>query len=588
MEDVMDKKVDSITLEIIHHRLESIANEMEDALLKSAFSPIVKEMRDGTAAIFDAKARTVSQAMAIPVHLGCLMFSVPAIIKHFPIQEAKEGDIYIHNDPYDGGTHLPDVTMVEPVIYKGEVVALTVSMVHHADIGGISPGVSTAATSLYQEGLCLPPVKLYDSGKPVEAIWDIIRKNVRVPDIVFGDLGAQIASVKVGKVRFLKLFDDYGKELVLSAMDQLLDYSENLTRNGLENIPDGTYSFVDYLDNDGVELDKTVRIEVAVTIKGSEFIADFSGSNPQTKGPFNCTSASVYACLTYVLKIITGGVTIPTNAGCFRSISYILPEGSIVNPIHPAPTGSRTTTMQAIASTLLGALVKAAPQYINACSGAYGPLIYFGGKDPLNNKDYITNEISMVGLGARPSKDGVDVISPDMVNLLSIPVEAFEMDYPFRVLEFKLHEDSGGAGEYRGGLGLQKSFRLLRGSCSATFRGERFYVPAWGLFGGLPGRVGKGFIIRKNGERVNIPSKSDYFLEEGDELGFTSSGGGGYGNPLKRKPEFVLRDVLDGRVSIKAAANDYGVIINEELMTIELEKTIELRKEKDEKRGFLA
>jgi N-methylhydantoinase B len=368
-------------------------------------------------------------------------------------------------------------------------------------------------------------------------------------------------------------------------MQQLLDHSEALTRRALERIPDGTYSFVDYIDNDGVDLNKPVKFQVTVTIKGSDFIADFSGSNPQTKGPFNCTPASVYACLTYALKIITGGVAIPTNEGCFRPISYVLPEKSVVNPIHPAPTGSRSTTMQALASTLLGALVKAAPEYINACSGAYGPLIYFGGNDPLLNKEYLTNEISMVGLGARPSKDGIDVISPDMVNLLSIPVEAFEMTSPFRVLELKLHEDSGGAGEYRGGLGLKKSFRLLRGNCSATFRGERWYIPAWGLFGGLPGRVGKGCIIRKNGDVVDIPSKGDYILNEGDEISFVSSGGGGYGDPLKRKPELVLRDVLDGRVSIKTAADDYGVVIDEKLMTINLEKTVELRQDKAAIRG---
>ena len=244
----------------------------------------------------------------------------------------------------------------------------------------------------------------------------------------------------------------------------------------------------------------------------------------------------------------------------------------------------RSTTLQAMATTLMGALVKVVPDRLNASSGAYGPFIYFGGTDPLTGREYITNEIAMVGLGARPTKDGIDVISPDMVNLLDIPIEALELTSPYMVLENELYEGSGGAGEYRGGLGLKKAFKLMRGSGSATFRGERFYVSAWGLFGGLPGGLGKGYVIR-NGEKEDIPSKRDYDLNEGDEIHFVSSGGGGFGDPLKRKPEFVLQDVLDGRVSLDQAVNDYGVVIDEESMSINQEKTTKLREEKARLRG---
>lgn len=582
-----DDKVDPVTLEVIHHRLESIANEMEDALLKSAFSPIVKEMRDGSSAIFDAEGRTLAQAVGLPGHLGMLMGTVPAVLKHFPVEQAQEGDAYLHNDPYDGGTHLPDITMVYPVMYRGEVVALAVSMVHHADTGAITPGVPTSSRNRYQEGLTLPAVKFYDAGKPVKAIHDIIRRNVRVSDMVMGDLEAQVAGGKVGAARLRELFDEYGKEQMLAAMEQLLDHSEALMRHALEQIPDGTYSFVEHMDNDGVELDKRVRLQVAVTIKGSELIADFTGSNPQTKGGLNCTPCTVYGAVAFVLKVISNdmGYDIPTNEGCFRPIKLITPEGTIVNPTDPGATSIRATTQNMFASTLEGAFAKAVPKCLAACSGAYGPLLYIGGTDPLTGKEYITNEIATVGLGARPMKDGVDVISADTSNLTSMPAEFMEMTSPFRILECRLYEDSGGAGEYRGGLSLRKSFQLLRGSCSVTFRGERHYSPAFGLFGGLPGAPAKGWIIRKTGEKIDIQSKGDFILNEGDIIGFCSSGAGGYGDPFNRKPEAVLRDVLDGRVSLKAAADEYGVIIDENLMTIHTEKTAKLRGEKARQRG---
>jgi len=237
-----------------------------------------------------------------------------------------------------------------------------------------------------------------------------------------------------------------------------------------------------------------------------------------------------------------------------------------------------------MATTLMGALAKVVPERLNASSGAYGPFIYFGGTDPLTGREYITNEIAMVGLGARPNKDGIDVISPDMVNLLDIPAEALELTSPWMVLENELYEGSGGAGEYRGGLGLKKAFKLMRGSGSATFRGERFYVSAWGLFGGLPGGLGKGFVIR-SGEKEEIPSKRDYDLNEGDEIHFVSSGGGGFGDPLKRKPEYTLQDVLDGRVSLSQAADEYGVVIDKDTMSISQEKTTKRREEKARLRG---
>lgn len=578
-------KIDPILLEVVNNRLQSIANEMEDSLLKMSFSVIVKEMKDASTAIFDAKGRTVAQSAAMPCQLGFLSSSVPAILREFPVEKAQEGDVYLQNDPFNGGSHIPDVTVVLPIFFEGEVVALAASMVHLADTGGITPGVSTAATSMYQEGLCLPPVKFYDAGKPVRAIHEIIRQNVRIPDEVLGDLEAQVACGKVGIERITDLCKEYGKETFLEAMDGLLDHSEALTRQAIFEIPDGTYSFTGYIDNDGVDFDKPIKLQLAVTISGSEILFDFTGSSPQTKGPINCVYASTLSTIEYAVKVVTGGESIPTNEGCFRSMKYIFPEGSIVNATKPAPTGGRGLTVQLLSSTCLGALAKAKPDMVNACSGAYAPLLYIGGYDTLKGRPFVSNDNGMCGLGARLGKDGIDAISSDSQNVLAIPVEAFEMSGPLRVLYYGLANDSGGPGKYRGGLGSCKAIKLLAGEVSFTFRGDGFIIPPWGLFGGYGAKTGNGYIKRANGERVNIPSKGDFMLYPGDEIGYACAGGGGYGDPLDRDPELVLRDVLDERVSYISAEQDYGVSIDPKTKTLDDAVTLVLREQKRMERG---
>ena len=579
------KKSDPIIMEVVNNRLLSIANEMEDSLLKMAFSVIVKEMKDASTALFDAQGRTIAQSAAMPCQLGFLSTSVPAILKDFPVSQAKDGDVYLQNDPFNGGSHIPDVTALTPIFYEGEVVAFAASMVHLADTGGITPGVSTAATCVYQEGLCLPPVKFYDAGKPVKDIHKIIRQNVRIPDEVMGDLEAMVACNKVGRERILALCAEYGKNVFLETVEGLLDHSEVLTRQALEAIPDGTYSFTGYIDNDGVEFDKQVILKLAVTIKGSDILFDFTGSSPQTKGPINCVKASTLSTVDYAVKVVTGGESIPTNDGCFRMISCIMPEGSVVNAIKPAATGSRGLTVQLLSSTCLGALAKAKPEMVNACSGAYAPLLYIGGYNPQTGHSFVSNDNGMCGLGARPEKDGIDAISSDSQNVLAIPVEAFEMSGPLRVMKYGLANDSGGAGKYRGGLGSSKVIRLLEGEVSFTFRGDGFFVPPWGIFGGMAAGVGTGYIRRKDGQVIEIPSKGDYVLYAGDEIGYECAGGGGYGDPLERDPQLVLRDVLDERVSYEKAKELYGVYVDKEAREVDLAVTIVTRDEMKIKRG---
>jgi N-methylhydantoinase B len=579
----MHKQVDKITLEVIHHRLVSIADEMENTLIRSSFSSIVKEARDCTTAIFSAEGKTIAQALAIPIHLGNLMEAVPEIIKDFP--KPKDGDIYISNDPYRGGTHLPDITMVTPIIIRGEFVAISTSMVHHQDIGGMNPGVSTTAISMYQEGLNLPPIKFYEAGKPVKMIHDIIRNNVRIPDQVLGDLRGQVAAGNTGKSRILELIEEYGVEIFLDAINQLMDSSEAAIRKEIEKLPNKKVSFVDYLDNDGVELNKKIKFLVTISKKGSDLIFDFSGTNPQVKGPINCTSSSTLAATAYVLRAITDS-SIPTNDGCFRVIKRVLPEGSVVNPKAPAATGVRSSAIGRMVDTMFGALNKIIPGHLPACSGGgIGGVVYFGGTDPLTAKEYVCLEAIFAGQGARPTKDGVDTITQDVYNLQTVPAEALELSFPIRVLKAGLREDSGGAGEYRGGLGIVQVFEILRGDVSTTFRGMRFTTQPWGLFGGLPGLSMNAFVLRRNGKKEIISSNRDLMLKEGGQLHIFSPGGGGYGDPLKRCPDAVFKDVLDGRVSITSAFREYGVVIDEESNKIESQKTNELRNEKATFRG---
>jgi N-methylhydantoinase B len=399
----------------------------------------------------------------------------------------------------------------------------------------------------------------------MQVVHDIIRKNVRIPDSIIGDLHGQVAAGNAGKLRVLELIEEYGKEIVFTAMDQLLDYSEALTREEIKKMPDKTYSFVDYLDNDGVETQKRIIFKAEVSIRGSDFIADFTGSNPQVMGP-----------------------SIPNNDGCFRVIKLILPEGSIVNPYPPSAVGGRATSIGRMTDTLFGALIKAVPERLPACSGGgVGAIVYFGGIDPLTQKEYVTIEVAVAGQGARPNKDGVDAITQDVYNLTNVPVEAVETSFPLRVQKMELWQDSAGAGEYRGGLGIVKVFEVLRGIVSTTYRGTRFYTQPWGVFGGLPGASATAFVLRKGGKKEIIPSKQDFILNEGDQLHIFTPGGGGYGDPLKRNPEAVLRDVLDRRVSIKASDAIYGVVIDKVSKKLDLEKTKESRKEKAKTRGLI-
>ncbi len=554
--------LDPILLEVIRNRLEAIADEMELTLLRSAASPIVKEGLDASAALFNVRGETIAQAAAIPIHLGCLELAARRLVRAFPPETMAEGDAYLLNDPYDGGTHLPDITLLVPVVAAGRTVALACTMCHHQDVGGRTPGsVPTDATELFQEGVIIPPTRLYRAGALDENLFGLLRRNVRIPEVFTGDLMAQVAAGRLGARRLGELFARYGTEPVLAYVEELLRRAEVLTRHGIAAIPDGTYRFADWLDDDGIERERPVRIEVAVTVRGDAMHFDFAGTSPQVRGPFNAVPASTLSAVYYAVRAIADPA-VPNNGGCFRALEVALPPGSLVNPHPPAPVSCRTATIKRIADTLLGALARALPERIPAASSGTLLVMAFGGVDPETGRPFVASELAAGGMGARPRKDGIDVVETDVTNCMNIPVEALEMNFPLRIRRAGLWPDSAGAGTWRGGLGLEKVFEATTTDVTVAHRSERFHSAPWGLRGGRPARRGRAFVVRRDGRREELPSKRMLVLHPGDQLWEYVAGGAGWGDPLERDPDRVEADVRDGKVSVEAARADYGVVLD--------------------------
>jgi N-methylhydantoinase B len=552
--------IDPVLLEVLRNRLEAIADEMELTLLKSAASPIVKEGLDASAALFNIRGETIAQAAAIPIHLGALQCAAERIVGAFPPEGMRDGDAFLLNDPYDGGTHLPDITLAVPVFSEGRAVALACTMCHHQDVGGRTPGsVPTDATELYQEGLIIPPTRLFRAGQLDDNLLALLARNVRLPDVFTGDLMAQVAAGRLGGLRLRELFAAHGTETVLGYVEELLARAETLTRRDIEAIPDGEYRFEDYLDNDGVELDRRVRIVVTVRVSGSSITFDFTGTDGQVRGPFNSVPASTLSAVYYAIRAISDPA-VPNNGGCFRAVDTVLPEGTVVNPRPPAPVSCRTATIKRIADAIMGALVRALPHRMPAASSGMLLVMAFGGRDARTGRPFVASELAAGGMGARPAKDGIDVIETDVTNCMNIPVESVEMSFPLRIARAGLWTDSGGAGRFRGGLGLEKVFEATDTDVMVSHRAERFASAPWGLHGGAPGRSARAFILRTDGRREELPSKQMLVLHAGDQLWEYIAGGAGYGDPLDRDPERVLVDVLDGKVSRGSAGESYGVV----------------------------
>jgi N-methylhydantoinase B/oxoprolinase/acetone carboxylase alpha subunit len=549
--------IDPILMEVVRYKLESITEEMQSSLIRGSFSPIVKEALDASCCLFTPDGTTVAQSRSNPSHLGSLIYSVKAILEHYPVSAMHDGDIYIFNDPYLGGTHLPDIAVVIPVIAGARVVALTASIAHHIDLGGSIPGSSAAnATDIFQEGLRIPPMQFARGGQIDDALMRLIRQNTRMPDMVTGDLNAQIAAGKIAVRRLAELGERYGFALVSRLFEELIDRSEQMTRAALKQLPQGTFTYEDTLDNDGVDLDQLVTIKVAVTIKGGEVEFDFTGTSPQVKGPINIVPSGVYSSACYGVRAITDA-SIPTNGGCFRPVSIKMPPGSLVNPAEGAPVNGRTHPMKRIASCIVGALAQALPDRFAAPAAASLLVVTYGGQWP-NGRNFVVTDLINGASGGAQGQDGVDCIATDMTNGMSLPEEALEIEAPVRLLRNELRVDTGGAGEFRGGVGIVREYEMLQGPVKFSHRGERHFSQARGLLGGGPGSSAYSEIRRRAGGVEVIRSKIVTTLDAGDRVLIRTPGGGGYGDPKKRDRARVAADLADGKISAEVARDVYG------------------------------
>jgi N-methylhydantoinase B/oxoprolinase/acetone carboxylase alpha subunit len=551
-----ERDLDPITVEVVRYKLEGIANEMNATLLRSSFSPIVKEGRDASASLFTPAGETLAQSSSIPIHLATLIPAVARIVATYPLETMEEGDIYLLNDPYVGGTHLPDIALVMPVIAGGRVVALSTTMTHHQDVGGMAAGsVPTTATEIFQEGIRIPPLPLRRGGVDNDTLIRLLRQNVRVPDMFMGDLMAQVAACTLATRRLEELTGVFGANHLAAVFEELLSRSEVQTRRALATLPQGTFGHIDYLDNDGIDLERRLRIEVAVTIRDDTIAFDLTGTDGQTKGPLNTVASGVQAAAYFAVRALTGP-QIPTNGGCFRPVSIHLPERSLVNPVEPAPVNARTATVVRIAGCMIHALAKAAPDRFPAGHSGELLVMAFGGRGA---KPYVVGDMVAGGTGASARGDGVDSLDALTSNSMNLPAEAIELEAPIRVHRFALRSDSGGAGQFRGGLGVEREYEVLAGEVSFSHRGERHFTGAPGLAGGHDGGRARSVIHRADGRTEEIRSKIVTSLAPGDRLVIGTAGGGGHGDPRARDRERVLADVRDGKVSPEAARAVYGL-----------------------------
>ena len=528
---------DPIHLEVFKHLFASIAEEMGVVLRKASFSPNIKERRDFSCAVFDPHARMIAQAAHIPVHLGAMPLSVEAAIHKFNIDSLNPGDLIILNDPFMGGTHLPDITMVSPVYQHPEdvpsireLIGFVASRAHHADVGGMTPGSMPVAREIYQEGLIIPPLKLIEAGSINQAVLDLVLANVRTPQERSGDLDAQIAANRRGSERLQELTARYGIDVIHHFMSELLVYTERMTRELLTDIPDGDYIFTDQLDDDGIT-DNPVSINVKIRIINDKACVDFTGSAHQQTGSVNAVYAITLSAVYYIFRCLLG-LDVPNNSGCLVPIEVIAPPGSVVNALHPAAVaGGNVETSQRIVDTLLGALSQACPDRIPAASQGTMNNVTIGGNEPTGESGqslpFAYYETIGGGMGARPNSNGISAIHSHMTNTLNTPVEALEYAYPLRVLRYEIRPGSGGEGKYHGGDGIRRDIQLLA-DAQVTLLTERRIYPPYGLEGGFPGKCGENRLIRDNVE-IDLPGKGSFELKAGDVLSIRTPGGGGYG-----------------------------------------------------------
>lgn len=551
-------QINPITVEVVRNAIVAYGDEMAHVLAMSAYNMMIYEVRDYCCGLIDTKGRMISQNRGgLPIFLADLGVAVEDGIERYGLDGFEPGDVLIMNHGYVCGQHLNNVVLYAPCFHEGKLVGFAANRAHWVDIGGVRQGFGSAATTeIFGEGLQMRSLKIYQGGKPNDTLFQIIRDNVRYPDASLGDMRAQIASCQVGAKRYGELLARYGQETVEACIQAVWDQAEASTRRVIEEIPDGVYEAESFLDNDGRNLDKPLRIKITVTVKGSDLTIDYTGTNPQVQSPLNSGRSGGIAGARVAFKALTSP-DVDVNEGCFRPLNVILPEGTMLSAKPPAALGQWSIALPTVIDTILKALAPAMPTKVPAAhKGDMGGCSFFGFRE--DGTRFLLMNIFGGGWGGRPHEDGesasVSVCQGDVRNS---PVELQEIKYPVLIERHTLRQDSGGAGEHQGGLGLELTYKMLQ-DCKVNINFERTKNPPWGLNGGKEGAINEGR-VRKKGEAERVVYKeTEVLLNEGDTVTFLTAGGGGFGDPAKRAAEKIEADLRAGLISVNKAAADYG------------------------------
>jgi len=553
--------LDAVTLEILLNALRSVADETYVSLMRSAYSTNIKERNDHSTAVIDPKGRLIALCEgAQPIHLSSMLGLTTQLLKRYHLSDFKPGDIFVGNDPFvAGGSHLPDVNMSMPIFVEDVMVGFMCNIAHHADIGGMAPGSMSGGTEIYQEGLRIPPVRLFDGGRLCSDIMDLILLNVRVPDERRGDYNAQIAACRLGARRVVELAEAKGTATLLQAFDEIVERTFTRMKKAAGKIPTGAFTFTDRMDDDGrgaLDMPLTVTVTAGDPAREGRVVFDFTGTSPAVRGNINCPYYATQSSVAYVFRAMIDPEC-PINQGMLDAMEVIAPEGCLVNAAFPSAVAGRANTCQRVIDTVIGALADAMPnEAVGAANGANTMAVLSGmGED---GKRYVYLETVGGGFGGRVAHDGKDGVQVHLINTSNLPVEAIETEYPLIVEAYEFIPDSGGAGRQRGGLGLRRILRPRGHSAQFSGQGERFRNAPWGVFGGESGGTGRFLIRRANGAVEELPTKPSFVEIQPDEaLIVETAGAGGYGNPAERSHEAIAEDLASGKFSPAYIAAHY-------------------------------
>lgn len=521
------RTIDPITLEVLRNALEATAQEMGGVLRLTSFSPNIKERMDASCAIFDAQAQLIAQAEHVPIHLGSMLKAVGPTIS--AVGALDPGDVIIVNDPFVGGAHLPDITLIAPVHAGDALIGYVATRAHHSDVGGMEPGSMPGKSSeIYQEGIIIPPLRLYARGDLQRDVMRLILANVRTAPERRGDLNAQLAAIRIGERRLGELAQRYSPHLLALGFAAILDYAERRMRNCIAELPPGLYLAEDCLDDDGSS-DEPVLVKVRVEVTRDRLTLDFAGSSPQRRGNINAVAPMTHSAVFFAVKVLTDA-TIPANAGILRPVVIKIPPGSFLDAQRPAAVcAGNTETSQRVSDTVLKAFAQFAPTRIPAASQGTMNLIGVGGIDPRSDRSYTYIETIAGGQGGRPNGDGMDGVQCNMTNTMNTPVEALEISYPLRVERYEIREGSGGAGRHRGGHGIVRSLTVIDHEARVSLQSDRRRFAPYGLAGGSEGAPGRNWVRDRQGNELVLPGKVSLTLHPGETVGVETPGGGGWG-----------------------------------------------------------